>query len=50
MGELFQNNHHYQKDNPNFARKWFEFDMTFFVMRILNRVRIIRLIPVITKA
>jgi stearoyl-CoA desaturase (delta-9 desaturase) len=50
MGELFQNNHHYQKDNANFARKWFEFDMTFFVMRILNRVRIIRLIPVVTKA
>ena len=46
MGELFQNNHHFQKDNANFARKWFEFDMTYIIMRGLNKVRIIRLIPV----
>jgi len=46
MGELFQNNHHYQKDNANFARKWFEFDMTYLLMRVLNRMRIIQLVPV----
>lgn len=45
MGELFQNNHHYAKDDANFAKKWFEFDLTFFVMRGMNRLRIIRLIP-----
>lgn len=46
MGELFQNNHHYQKDNANFARKWFEFDTTYLIIRILNRVKIIKLVPV----
>jgi stearoyl-CoA desaturase (Delta-9 desaturase) len=50
MGELFQNNHHYQKDNPNFARKWFEFDLTYIVMLGLNKVRIIKLLPVPSKA
>ena len=47
MGELFQNNHHYAKDDANFAKKWFEFDLTFFVMRGLNAVGIIRLIPAV---
>ena len=46
MGELFQNNHHFAKDDANFAKKWFEFDLTYFIMRGLNRVRIIKLIPV----
>ncbi len=46
MGELFQNNHHYAKDNPNFARKWFEFDITYLIMRGLNKIKIIRLKPV----
>ncbi len=45
MGELFQNNHHYAKNDPNFAKKWFEFDLTFFVMRIMNKLKIIQLIP-----
>ena len=49
MGELFQNNHHHQKDNANFARRWFEFDMTYLIMRVLNKVRIIRLIPLAHK-
>jgi stearoyl-CoA desaturase (Delta-9 desaturase) len=48
MGELFQNNHHYQMKNPNFARKWFEFDMTYIVMRMFNAVGIIRILPVPT--
>lgn len=43
MGELFQNNHHYEKDNANFARKWFEFDLTFLLMRVLHRLRVIRI-------
>lgn len=47
MGELFQNNHHNAKDNANFARRWFEFDATFFVMRCLHHVRIIKLKPLV---
>jgi stearoyl-CoA desaturase (delta-9 desaturase) len=46
MGELFQNNHHYAKDSANFAKKWFEFDLTYFIMRGLNKLGLIRLKPV----
>ena len=46
MGELFQNNHHKEKDNANFARKWYEFDLTFLIMRLLHVFRIIQLKPV----
>ncbi len=46
LGELFQNNHHYSRYNANFARKWFEFDLTFIVMKGLHSLRIIRLLPV----
>ncbi|MBZ5855795.1 acyl-CoA desaturase [Flavihumibacter profundi] len=43
LGELFQNNHHKEGTNPNFARKWFELDPTFHVMKLMNAVGIIRL-------
>ncbi len=46
MGELFQNNHHHAKTNANFARRWFEFDVTYIIMRGLHKLRIIRLLPV----
>lgn len=45
MGELFQNNHHKDKLDPNFARRWFEMDFTFMVMKGLHAVKIIRLKP-----
>jgi stearoyl-CoA desaturase (delta-9 desaturase) len=44
---LFQNNHHYDKENANFARKWFEFDMTYIIMLGLNKIRVIHLIPAV---
>jgi stearoyl-CoA desaturase (delta-9 desaturase) len=43
MGELMQNNHHKSPNSPNFARKWFEIDPTWPVMRMLNFVGIIKL-------
>ena len=43
LGELFQNNHHHAKHDANFAKKWFEFDLTYQVMRMLNFVGIIQL-------
>ena len=45
MGELFQNNHHFRKNDPNFAKKWYEFDTTFLLMKCLHRLKIIRFIP-----
>lgn len=43
LGELFQNNHHKSPNSPNFAKKWFEFDPTYPVMRLLNSLGIIKL-------
>ena len=47
MGELFQNNHHYEKMDPNFAKKWYEFDFTYQIMKGLHTLRIIKLKPVL---
>lgn len=43
LGELFQNNHHHAGDSPNFAKKWFEVDPTYQVMKVMNFVGIIKL-------
>lgn len=45
MGELFQNNHHKYPTSANFAKKWFEFDPSFQILRLLDRMKIIHLIP-----
>lgn len=43
MGELMQNNHHKSPNSPNFAKKWYEFDPTYPVIRLLNFLKIIQL-------
>jgi stearoyl-CoA desaturase (delta-9 desaturase) len=43
MGELFQNNHHHNRLNANFARKWYEFDLTYQIMRMMNFAGIIKI-------
>lgn len=43
MGELFQNNHHKRPNSPNFATKWWEFDPTYPVMKVLHWMRIIKI-------
>ncbi|SDE13063.1 stearoyl-CoA desaturase (delta-9 desaturase) [Pedobacter soli] len=43
MGELFQNNHHKKPNSPNFATKWWEFDPTYPVMKVLHWMRIIKI-------
>lgn len=43
MGELYQNNHHRFPNNSNFKQKWFEFDVGFFIMKILSKVGVIKL-------
>jgi stearoyl-CoA desaturase (delta-9 desaturase) len=43
MGELMQNNHHKSPNSPNFAKKWFELDPTWPVMRVLHFIGIIKL-------
>lgn len=43
MGELFQNNHHKKPNSPNFATKWWEFDPTYPMMKVLHWMRIIKI-------
>lgn len=42
-GELYQNNHHKFAARPNFAAKWYEFDPTWPVIKVLDTVGIIKL-------
>ena len=43
MGELFQNNHHKRPNSVNFAIRWFEFDPSYPIIKMLHALRIIRL-------
>ena len=43
MGELFQNNHHQAGAKPNFAVKWWEIDPTYPIIKLLDKLRIIKL-------
>ena len=43
MGELFQNNHHKSPNNVNFANKWFEFDPSYPIIKLMHLLRLIRL-------
>ena len=44
MGELFQNNHHHDAQNANFANKWYEFDTTFQIMKVMQWAGIIKIV------
>lgn len=48
LGELFQNNHHKYPNSPNFAKKWWEFDPVYPVMKVMHWIRIIQLRKVTT--
>ncbi|HEY8367576.1 MAG TPA: acyl-CoA desaturase [Bacteroidia bacterium] len=43
IGELFQNNHHKLPLRPRFGVKWFEFDPTYAVMSVMNKLGIIQM-------
>ena len=49
MGELFQNNHHHAGSRPNFAAKWYEFDPTYPIILLLDKLHVIRLARVKAK-
>jgi stearoyl-CoA desaturase (delta-9 desaturase) len=44
LGELFQNNHHHFASRSNFGTKWWEFDPVYPVIRVLDKIRVIRLV------
>jgi stearoyl-CoA desaturase (delta-9 desaturase) len=43
LGECYQNNHHHDPSNVNFAQKKFEWDPVYWICRIFDRVGIISL-------
>ena len=45
MGETFQNNHHQFPNRANFATRWFECDMLYPVIWLLDKVSVIQLKP-----
>jgi stearoyl-CoA desaturase (delta-9 desaturase) len=45
LGELFQNNHHKLPQRANFGTRWYEFDPTYPVMKMLEWLHIIRMNP-----
>lgn len=44
LGETNQNNHHYNPKNPNFGKRWFEFDPIFSIILIFQKLRILRMV------
>ena len=44
LGELFQNNHHHAGARPNFAAKWWEIDPVYPIIKILDKMKIIKLV------
>ncbi|EPG76313.1 stearoyl-CoA 9-desaturase [Leptospira fainei serovar Hurstbridge str. BUT 6] len=43
LGELYQNNHHAHPNSPNFAYRWFEFDLTYQIIKLMHFFKIIRI-------
>lgn len=42
-GESYHNNHHHNPGRPNNAHRWFEFDMGWAVIKLFDRLKIIKL-------
>jgi stearoyl-CoA desaturase (delta-9 desaturase) len=49
MGEGYHNNHHKHASRANFGVKWYEIDVTYLVIKMLDAVGFINLKPVLVK-
>jgi stearoyl-CoA desaturase (delta-9 desaturase) len=48
MGEGYHNNHHKYSSRANFGGvHWYEIDVTYLIIRVLNSLGVIRLKPVV---
>ena len=41
MRTAFHNNHHKNPSHSNFGFQRYEFDLTYFIIRILNRLKVV---------
>ena len=46
LGELFQNNHHHAGARPNFAAKWWEIDPVYPIIKLFDKIRMIKLVNI----
>lgn len=46
LGELFQNNHHHAGARANFASKWWELDPCYPIIKLFDKIGMIKLIPI----
>jgi stearoyl-CoA desaturase (delta-9 desaturase) len=49
MGEGYHNNHHKHASSANFGVKWYEIDITYLIIRLLDALGFIRLKPIRVK-
>ncbi len=43
MGEAYHNNHHKNPSGMNFGFRWYEPDLTYHIICLLNRLKIIQI-------
>ena len=43
VGDELHNNHHRDPTNPNFAHRWFEFDLGYFYVRVFQKLGLLKL-------
>ena len=41
FGEGWHNNHHYKQDSPRHGLKWWQFDLTFYLIWVLSKLRLV---------
>jgi stearoyl-CoA desaturase (delta-9 desaturase) len=46
MGEGYHNNHHKHASRANFGEKWYEIDITYLIIRVLDALGFIKLKPI----
>ena len=44
MGEGYHNNHHAHSGNANFSQKWYETDLSYPVIALLDAIGVIKLV------
>ncbi|WP_129717323.1 fatty acid desaturase [Pedobacter sp. SYP-B3415] len=47
VGEAYHNNHHKHPGRPNNAVRWFEWDLTYNITKLLDRAGIVRIKPAV---
>ncbi|MBC9929383.1 acyl-CoA desaturase [Chitinophaga qingshengii] len=43
LGESYHNNHHKHPSSVNFGQRWFEIDPVFYIIKLLNSLKVIKL-------